>query len=309
MSGLLMLENMNSDQSAKLCCCMICFVFIFIILVIAICWTNYDSFENFGNLLKYNQETMTNVLTGGIHYLSLNPNDNIIEKFNELKKKNKTALIAVIAPWCGYCKKLKNSGVLKKIAKKYPVLVIDDKHPQTEDLMHLLQAEGFPALGIFGHGKLFPYRGQRSYESIIPIMNQFHKTSMKPGARKHFTRRENFTNDKEGKIINVPSEAKPSELNWLINKHKKEGYKRICLIFTADWCGYCKALKKERLMESLAQKGTIVFSIDEGPLAKHYGVKGFPTIMCSSSPKEKHYEGPREVDSIIMFMDSNSNSR
>ncbi len=302
MIGLFMLDNMNSDQSPNLRCCMICFVFIFIILVIAICWTNYDSFENFGNILKYNQETMTNVLTGGVRYRSRNPNHNILGKVTELKRKNKTALVAVLAPWCGYCKKLKNSGVLKKIAKKYPVLVIDDKHPQTEDLMHLLQAEGFPAMGIFGHGKLFPYKGQRSYESIIPIMNQLHKTSMKPGVKRHS--RENFTNAKKGKLIEVPSEAKLSELIELINQNKKEGHRRICLIFTADWCGYCKKLKEERLMESLAEKGTVVFSIDEGPLAKHFGVKGFPTIMCMSSSKGRQYEGPREVSSILRFMDS-----
>lgn len=292
-----MMENMGSD-SAKLCCCMICFVFIFIILVIAICWTNYDTFENFGNIIKYNQETMTNVLTGGVHYLSLNPNDNVLAKFNNLKKKKQTALVVITAPWCGYCKKLKSSGVLKKIAGKYPVLVIDDKHPQTQDLMHLLQAEGFPALGIFGHGKLFSYKGARTSDSIIPIMNKLAQTSKNPG-------KEHFTSGKEGKLIKVPEQANEKELMYLIDKYNKEGYNKICTVFLADWCGHCKNMKKEKTLEKMASNGVIVFVIsDESPLSKTMGVRGFPTIFCWKGTKKVQYEGEREASKLINFMDS-----
>lgn len=281
-----MLENMNKNDSARIACCMICFVFIFIILIVAICWTNYENFENFGNMIKHNHETLTNVLSGGIHYMSINPNDNILTKFETLKKTNKTALVAVLAPWCGYCKKLKSSGVLNKIAKTYHVLVIDDKHSQTGDVMQLLQAEGFPALGIFGHGKLFPYKGSRTYNSIIDIMNQFEESSV----------------PLKGKIINVPSTAKTSDVSKLIKTYQKEGYKNICMVHMADWCGHCKHLKESRELEKLAFNGCIVFVLKEGPLTKHYKIKGFPTIVCIKNGKEVQYEGPRTADSILRFM-------
>ena len=235
MDGLFLLEGGKKEimnDNSRLCCCMICFVFIFIILIIAICWTNYDTFENFGNIVGCNQETLKNVLSGGFHYVSLNPNDNIIKKLNELKKKNQAALVAVLAPWCGYCKQLKQSGVLKEIAKKYPVLVIDDKHPQTRDIMHILQAEGFPALGIFGKGELKPYNGPRQELSIIQTLNAVQgETKMV----------ENFKN--KGQVIKVPPNVTPDMLMEQIKINHSKGHK-VCTIFMADWCGYCKKLEK-----------------------------------------------------------------
>lgn len=160
----------NNDDNVRMICCMICFVFIFIILIIAISWTNYETFENFGNVMGANTETMKNVLSGGMYYVSLNQNDNVVRKMNELEKHNKVALFAILAPWCGYCKQLKKSKILTKIARKMPVVVIDDKHPQVSEVMNIIQAKGFPALGIFIDGELVPYKGPREYEQIMKIM-------------------------------------------------------------------------------------------------------------------------------------------
>lgn len=251
----------------KLCCSMICFVFIFIILIIAICWTNYDNFENFGNILNYKKETMMNVLSGGIHYLSITPTDDIIKKIKELK--NKTALIAVLAPWCGYCKKLKNSGILKKVAKHFPVLVIDDKHPQVADLMHILQAEGFPALGIMNEGQLYPYRGEHT--EVLNVMKSLGSSA-------------------------VPETKK--DLMAMIKKHKN-----MCIMFLAPWCGHCKKIKENRIVEGLIGMNKKVLVItDENPLTREMKIEGFPTILCVKNGVIKKYEGERTVEEIVKFM-------
>lgn len=259
------------ENSSKMTCCMVCFVFVFIILVIAICWTNHDSFENFGNIIKYKHETMMNVFSGGKHYTSVSPDENILEKFDKLKKENKVALVAILAPWCGYCKKLKSSGTLTKISKKYPVLVIDDKHPQTEDLMHLLQAEGFPSLGIFGHGQLFPYKGERDTQTILSIMDKFEETSP------------------------------PSNKDKLMKMLKKN--KKTCMFFLADWCGHCKRLKESKVMEELSENGVNVIAIDDkNPLTSKMDIKGFPTIICWKGTKRHDYDGERETSAIMEFL-------
>lgn len=253
------------EQPNKLACSMICFVFVFIILIIAICWTNRENFENFANVLLHKKETMTSVLSGGKNYVSLSVNDNIIDKL----KEKKTAVVAVLAPWCGYCKKLKSSGILNDIAKDFPVLVIDDKHPQTDDVMHLLQAEGFPAIGILNNGNIIPYRGDT--KQLPSIMNSL---------------KDNFS----------PTNKK--ELNNLIKKHKN-----LCIMFLAPWCGYCKRLKEERVIENLIDNGINVMVIDDNnPLTREMKVEGFPTIMCVKNGMIKKYTGERTAEGIIKYM-------
>lgn len=265
------------EPSTKLTCCMICFVFVFIILIIAICWTNYDNFENFGNILTYKKETMINVLSGGIHYNNITPNDNIMKKIKELK--NKTALIAVLAPWCGYCKKLKNSGILKKVAKHFPVLVVDDKHPQVTDLMHVLQADGFPALGIMIDGQLYPYKGERM--EILNVMKSINSKEVPK---------------KVSKKINIPETKK--DLMDIIRIHKD-----MCIMFLAPWCGHCQKIKEDGIIEGLISMNKKVLVItDKNPLTREMGIEGFPTILCVKNGNILKYEGERSVKEIVEFM-------
>lgn len=151
------------NDNSKMMCGMFLFFIVVIILIVVICWCKKDEFTN---AIGTNVETMENVLKGGLYYKHLNSNDNLQMKMEKAmedpimkNRKNKIAVIAVLAPWCGYCKRLKESGVLQKVAKKYPVLVIDDQHPQSGEVMKMLNSEGFPTLGIFNNGKLMPYKG------------------------------------------------------------------------------------------------------------------------------------------------------
>jgi thiol-disulfide isomerase/thioredoxin len=297
MNDMLVFEN--TGDTNKLCCCMVCFVFIFIILIMAICWTNYECFENFGNIIKHNHETFTNILAGGMHYLSLSPSDDILKKFDQLKKNHKIALVAILAPWCGHCKRLKESGILTKIAKKYTVLIVDDKHPQTQNLMEILQAEGFPSLGIFTGENLIPYNGPRDVASLEPIMKKIQFMESKRNT--HTLHSEKFTNQnkKNGKIIKATNNISPKSIKNQILQYQKKGYK-VCTIFMADWCGHCKNLKKEKIMEKLADNGVIIFAIDDShPLTKEMDIKGFPSIICWKGMTPTKYEGPREPGYIF----------
>lgn len=299
MDGLFVIKNKDTEN-VKLICCMLCFVFIFIILIIAIAWTNYDTFENFGNIIGCNQETVKNVLSGGIHYISLNPTDDLFKKVDTLQKKDQVGLIAVLAPWCGYCKRLKSSGILVKIAKKYPVIVIDDKHPQTQDVMNILQAEGFPSLGVIFQGNLLPYRGPRDIQYLMQTLNEY-QGQLKPTGKESFTNKSNL----KGQITEVPNNITPEMLMEQIKVNYSKGHDKICTVFMADWCGHCKMLKNSKTLENLAHNGTLVYTINEkNPLTEKMNIRGFPTIICWKGSKYKNYEGDRSANSILKFMQS-----
>lgn len=280
-----------STDSARLCCCIVAFIFVFIIMVFAICWTNKDNFENFTNVVKYNNDTIKNVLGGGFHYKALGPSEDILEKFKELEKKKQVALVAITAPWCGHCKHLKKSGCLRKVAKQFPVLVLDDKHPQVADIMHMLQAQGFPTLGIFYQGDLLPYNGDRNDKTILNTMRTI-KNNIKP-------LRENFS---QRKITTIPKETTVPQYNKLIKKMMKDNDK-IVTIFMADWCGHCKNLKESKFPEKLVSNGIdVIISSDKHRLTRDMKIQAFPTIFFVKGGRNIHYNGDRDPDTLLQQM-------
>ena len=284
MSGMFVIES-NSD-SARLACCMVAFIFVFVIMIVAICWTNRENFENFNDSMKYNNETIKNVLGGGFHYKALGPKDDILKKFQDLDKSKKMAVVVVMAPWCGYCKRLKSSGVLRKMANKYPVLTMDDQHPQTRDVMNAMEAEGFPAIGVYSHGKLIPYKGERSHEA----MNHFMKMMEQP--------KMGMNMKMSGSMMPIPPQMSMKEY-----EKKMKNMKMVCTVFMADWCGHCKRLKASGTLEKLAEMGvTVLMADDKSQLAREMRIEGFPTIYCMANGKNMKYQGDRSYESIMQFL-------
>ena len=159
-------------------CIGICVGFALLILIIGIVVSCTScNIQNFTNVIKHETENMENIFKGGVKYTSLKPTDNMLEKLAFLKKNNRTALIVATADWCGYCKKLKASGELAKVAKKYDVIVINDSHPQIKNIMDLLKGEGFPSMGVFMNGHVFPYKGER--ENITEAIDQLKQSNEK----------------------------------------------------------------------------------------------------------------------------------
>jgi len=145
-------------------------VVIFIILIVAICWCTCGSFEKFENIVSSNNETLKYKLKGGKHYRVLNHEEDIIDVMKKLEQEGKPAIIAVLADFCGYCRDLKRSGVLVGVAKKYPVIVLDENHPQSRALMEKLEFNGFPLISIFSNRNLRLYKGPRETNSILASM-------------------------------------------------------------------------------------------------------------------------------------------
>lgn len=85
--------------------------------------------------------------------------------------KEKAAVVAVLADWCGHCVKLKQSGELDILASKVPVIVMSDLHPQAKDIMKNIKSMGFPTLALVKNGSLTLYTGERSANGILKELN------------------------------------------------------------------------------------------------------------------------------------------
>lgn len=302
MDGMFVIKDNSSE--ARLACCMVSFIFVFIILIAAICWTNQENFENFTDNIKYSNDTAKNILGGGFHYKALGPKDDVLKKFKTLDKSNKVALVAVLAPWCGYCKRLKESGDLRRVASRFPVVVLDDKHPQVSDVMHLLQAEGFPALGIYFQGQLLPYRGPRDKKTILATMDEIKAniTDLSNEKRKYSATKENFGNGKvSGQVSPIPKNMSKSDYNKLINRLSRET--NVVTAFMADWCGHCQRMKQSGILEQLADNGFVVFIADDkNRLTQDMKVQGFPTIYAVVKGRNVPYQGERSLEGIMSFV-------
>lgn len=78
--------------------------------------------------------------------------------------------------------------------------------------------------------------------------------------------------------------------------------------FYAPWCGHCKSLAPaySAAATRLKEKGVFVGKVDatvEEALAKEYDVRGYPTLKFFKKGKAYDYEGPRDEDGIVSYME------
>jgi glutaredoxin len=90
-------------------------------------------------------------------YINLNPNDDIYVSVN---------IIAILAPWCGYCRELKDSGLLNKISKKIDVIEIGDDHKDANKIMEITKNKTYPTIILCKNGKLRAFKGKRSLSNL-----------------------------------------------------------------------------------------------------------------------------------------------
>ena len=72
----------------------------------------------------------------------------------------------LLADWCGHCQQLKNSGEIKKLSSMVNVVVHDDKHKRTRELMKEFESNGFPTIIIRKGSKKLKHNGSRTADAI-----------------------------------------------------------------------------------------------------------------------------------------------
>jgi len=97
-------------------------------------------------------------------------------------------------------------------------------------------------------------------------------------------------------------------LKKLENKLMKGGSNKPELyLFKADWCGHCNRFKPtwNDLKSNYNKIKYNEFDADENKdIMKKFNIKGFPTIMLKHDNKMIEYNGDRDINSILTFINS-----
>ena len=77
-------------------------------------------------------------------------------------------------------------------------------------------------------------------------------------------------------------------------------------LFKADWCGHCKIFKPtwKTLSKKYAKKYNF-HTMDSSKNSKEieeWGIRGFPTIIARKGKLASEYAGPRDEESILLFL-------
>jgi len=258
---------------------------LFTVLYICLCMTKQNYFKKMLNTLLGRSETFVNQIGGAGRYHKLTDSDTV-ESVISQHSGNECTIVAVTAEWCGYCKKLYESGELQKAAKSHLVVVVDEKHKQAEKIMKETGSGGFPTIAIHckqrGFGK---YEGPRTAKAMIAACSC---NSVK-------------SSDTNPKIIKVSDKENPIESAKTVCRETGKGV-LICLL--ADWCGHCKRLKESGELDKVAMTNPVMIVSDENEhtssIMNEYKSRGFPTLLTmKKSGMIKSYDGQRMSQEIV----------
>tara|TARA_B100001063_G_scaffold174672_1_gene163643 strand:- start:1457 stop:2302 length:846 start_codon:yes stop_codon:yes gene_type:complete len=258
---------------------------LFTVLYICLCMTKQNYFKKMLNTLLGRSETFVNQLGGAGRYHKLTDSDTV-ESVISQHSGNECTIVAVTAEWCGYCKKLYESGELQKAAKSHLVVVVDEKHKQAEKIMKETGSGGFPTIAIHckqrGFGK---YEGPRTAKAMIAACSC---NSVK-------------SSDTNPQIIKVSNKENPIESAKTVCRETGKGV-LICLL--ADWCGHCKRLKESGELDKVAMTNPVMIVSDENEhtssVMNEYKSRGFPTLLTmKKSGMIKSYDGQRMSQEIV----------
>ena len=258
---------------------------LFTVLYICLCMAKQNYSKKMLNTLLGRSETFVNQLGGAGRYHKLTDSDTV-ESVISQHSGNECTIVAVTAEWCGYCKKLYESGELQKAAKSHLVVVVDEKHKQAEKIMKETGSGGFPTIAIHckqrGFGK---YEGPRTAKAMIAACSC---NSVK-------------SSDTNPKIIKVSDKENPIETAKTVCRETGRGV-LICLL--ADWCGHCKRLKESGELDKVSMTNPVVIASDENDhtssIMNEYKSGGFPTLLVmKKSGMVKPYDGQRMSQEIV----------
>ena len=98
-------------------------------------------------------------------YVKLQPNDSVEDILG-----SNDGVVAVLASWCGHCKKLKESKELEKLSSKTMVIEVDEKHKSAKGLMKYVGSKGYPTLIVQKKNNKSLYKGDRTAVNIIKAL-------------------------------------------------------------------------------------------------------------------------------------------
>jgi thiol-disulfide isomerase/thioredoxin len=82
------------------------------------------------------------------------------------------SMIAILAPWCGYCKELKESHVLDDLSKKIDIIEISDTHKDADRIMEKSKHATYPCLVLYKNGRLIAFKDERNLRNLNTFLKK-----------------------------------------------------------------------------------------------------------------------------------------
>ncbi|KAK6533433.1 hypothetical protein TWF694_002373 [Orbilia ellipsospora] len=223
-------------------------------------------------------------------------------------KSGKPSLVKFFAPWCGHCKKLAPAydelgTAFTSVKDKVTIAKVDgDAH---KALAQRFGIKGYPTLKWFDgkSDKPIDYDSGRTLEAMTKYVTD--KSGIKPkGSKKE-----------PEKFVKVLTDANFGSITG-------DPSKNVLVKFYAPWCGHCKSLAPiyEKIASDFSREPRVTIAeIDcDIPSGKEscdkHAIKSFPTLKffaADDSPEITgaiDYEGPRDQDSIMEWMNQMSST-
>jgi len=210
-----------------------------------------------------------------------------IDKFENISENNKILIVLYYANWCPHCKPVKeffdtlinNSPDPNFIFKKKEN---DEIEKETPELFNKIV--GFPTIIIYKNNQEIVYSGKRDKESLIKYLYSLNNKV-----------ESNVESKIESKAINNTTS------DQIIN----------IILYYANWCSHCKPVKEffDTLIDNSPNPKYNFSKIEHDEIVKKSPelfnkIVGFPTIIIYLDQKEIIYDGERNKQSLLEFLNN-----
>jgi len=234
--------------------------------------------------------------------------------FDEKINAGGTWFIALMAPWCGHCKKLKPMWGELANAQKGKINVAKVDCTVEKEVCARYSIRGYPTIKFIHEGKVYDYRGGRTLDAFAEFGTTGYTSATgtplpakgsappPPEPKKEEPKKEDSRSSDPGAAddVTVLTDADYAE------KTAKGGW---FIEIYAPWCGHCKRLAPAWNDFAVAAKKHGKYTVakvdgtEHKETAKALGVRGFPTIKFILDGVTHDYSGARTIDAFTKFAD------
>ncbi|KAK8813265.1 hypothetical protein WA158_002857 [Blastocystis sp. Blastoise] len=218
--------------------------------------------------------------------------------FDDVVGQDLPVFIKFFAPWCGHCKHLAPTWeqLADIFTEKDGVIIAEVDADGEKDLAQRFGIQGYPTLKYFPKNeadKPIDYNQGREINDLVKFVNEqtgLHKVVKEPFNPVTILTPDNF----QSTIDNKPF---------------------VFIKFYAPWCGHCKALAPKwiELAKVFSEEADVVIAeLDADKyhdIGQKFGVTGFPTIKFFKNGEVIDYNGARDVDALVEFVNTNAGTQ